>query len=666
MRAALFQRFGACLRLATLVLVSVLSAQAQASTPAQQAAERFQNALSALNNGDMSRYRALAGTLQDYILQPYLQFAYLQTSLKSASTKEIDDFLHRNRDLPIAAELHRAWLLELARRKEWKQFLATDAPAYNDTLVACARTSALKATGRGKEATELARRLWLVGYEQPSSCDPAFDLLRRNGHVPANLVRARLLLALQAGNPRLGRYLVTLLPADQQPVARRWLRVYGSPAELQRVELPELGDRDAAAQVITAALRRLGRKQPADAHALWAGLEARLKTHLSDTQRRRIARTIAIFAAIDGLPQGERWLNELPPATASQASREWRARAALRTGNWSGLLTAIRAMPRYQRDKDAWRYWEARALLQTGKIAAARRLADPLAREFSYYGFLAADLIQRPYAQGPQPQAKDPALQKRVGGMYLTRIALALHQAGQTTDAGAVWRELLRRLTPRERLAAARLAHRQQWAYAAYTAAAQSPARGASALTFPLAHWTAVRLAARSNNLSPDLVLSLMRQESAFQSSVCSSAGACGLMQLMPRTACWIGKHSDLGKHLCDRHRLSEPGVSIRAGSAYLSYLMGRFANDVVAAVAAYNAGPTNVSQWLANSSLRMDTPRWVATLPFGETRRYIQAVLFNRVVYAQRSKQVAQTANRELTLRLSDLLGSVSQSPPG
>ncbi|MEJ2478826.1 MAG: hypothetical protein P8Y78_01375 [Acidihalobacter sp.] len=89
---------------------------------------------------------------------------------------------------------------------------------------------------------------------------------------------------------------------------------------------------------------------------------------------------------------------------------------------------------------------------------------------------------------------------------------------------------------------------------------------------------------------------------------------------------------------------------------------MGRFANDVVAAVAAYNAGPTNVSQWLANPALRMDTPRWVATLPFGETRRYIQAVLFNRVVYAQRSKQAAQTANRELTLRLSDLLGSVSQ----
>lgn len=661
MRAALFQRFGACLQLPMLVLIGTLLGQAHAATP-EPAVVRFQDALAALKSGNLTRYRALAGTLQNYILQPYLRFAYLQANLKTASGKEIDDFLRRNDDLPIAAELHRAWLLELARRKDWKQFLAADTAGYAGTLIECARSSALQATGHTKEATELAKRLWLVGYGQPDSCDPAFKLLRTDGRIPADLVRARLLLTLHAGNPQLGRYLATLLPADQQATARRWLEVYADPSRLHRIDISKLGDRHAAAQVATAAFRHMGRKQPGDAHALWAELEPQLKTHLSSTQRHRIARTIAVFAAIDGLPQGERWLAELPPAAISRASREWRARAALRKGDWSGLLAAIHAMPRAQRDRGSWRYWEARALLQTGDIAAARKLADPLAEEFSYYGFLAADLVQRPYAHGPQPQANDPALQKRIGGMRLARIALALHAAEQTAQASEVWRELLRRLTPRERLAAAHLAHRQQWAYGAYTAAAQSPARGASALTFPLAHWTAVRLAARSNDLSPDLVLSLMRQESAFQSSVCSSAGACGLMQLMPRTACWIGRRNDLGKRFCDRERLSEPGVSIRAGSAYLGYLMARFTNDVVAAVAAYNAGPTNVSQWLADPALRIDTPRWVATLPFGETRRYVQAVLFNRVVYARRSKQATEAKKRELTLRLSDLLGPVNQ----
>ena len=661
MRAVLSQRFRNCLSLVVLALACALPGSAQATAPAPPV-ERFQAALGALKANDMARYRTLAATLQNYILQPYLRFAYLQTTLETATPKSVASFLQRNDDLPIADQLHRAWLLELARRKDWKQFLAADKPKYGGTLIACARVSALNASGRQEEAADLAKRLWLVGYEQPGNCEPAFDLLRRNGKIPADLVRARLILALRSGNPRLGRYLSTLLPPHEQTAARRWLEIYADPAKLGKLDFGKAEDRRAAARIATAALSRMGRKQPADAHALWAKLSPRVGEHLSAGQRERIARTIAVFAAIDGLPQGGRWLTDLPAAAATRASHEWRARAALRSGDWSGLLAAIRAMPRGQRERGAWRYWEARALLQSGDVATARKLADPLAREFSYYGFLAADLVQRPYAHGPQPASPDPALQKRVGDMHLARIALALHEAGQTAEAGDAWRVLLRRLTPHERLAAARLAHRQEWAYGAYTAAAQSPGSGASALTFPLAHWTAVRLAARSNDLSPDLVLSLMRQESAFQSSVCSSAGACGLMQLMPRTACWIGKHSDLGGRFCDRRRLSEPGVSIRAGSAYLGYLMERFANDVVAAVAAYNAGPSNVSQWLADPALRIDTPRWVATLPFGETRRYVQAVLFNRVVYAQRSKKATQTASRELTLRLSDLLGPVSQ----
>ncbi len=663
MRAVLSQRFCTCLSLVVLAFAGTLPGSAHATAPAPPV-ERFQAALSALKANDTARYRTLAATLQNYILQPYLRFAYLQATLETATPKAVETFLRRNDDLPIADQLHRAWLLELARRQDWRLFLAADSPEYGGTLIACARAIALNADGRHDEAVDLAKRLWLVGYEQPDSCDPAFDLLRPNGRIPADLARARLILALRAGNPRLGRYLSTLLPPDEQAIAQRWLKIYAEPAKLGELDFTKTGDRHAAAQIATAALTRMGRKQPADAHALWAKLSPRIGAHLSGGQRERIARTIAVFAAIDGLPQGERWLAELPVAAATQASREWRARAALRSGDWSGLLAAIRAMPRGQRERGAWRYWEARALLQSGDVATARALADPLAREFSYYGFLAADLVQRPYAHGPQPASPDPSLQKKVGDMRLARIALALHEAGQTAEAGNAWRVLLPRLTPQERLAAARLAHRQQWAYGAYTAAAQSPGSGASALTFPLAHWTAVRLAARGNGLSPDLVLALMRQESAFQASVCSSAGACGLMQLMPSTACWIGKRSDLGGRFCDRQRLSEPGVSIRAGSAYLGYLMGVFTNDVVAAVAAYNAGPNNVSQWLADPALRIDTPRWVATLPFGETRRYIQAVLFNRVVYAQRSK-AAQAQSQELSLRLSDLLGSMSQPPP-
>ncbi|APZ41842.1 transglycosylase SLT domain-containing protein [Acidihalobacter ferrooxydans] len=652
------RRLGKPLRAALLIAVALTSPLAHAATSTPPA-ERYQQALAALQADDFGRYRTLAAGLRGYILQPYLEFAYLKATLKTAEPATVNRFLRRNTRLPIDNTLRRAWLLELARRADWTAFLATDVSGNEGTRVACARVRALGATGQTARATALAKRLWLVGYSQPNSCNPAFKRLQRNGSMPAGRVRQRLLLALRDGNPGLARYLVTLLPDTQKKRANRWLAVYAEPRKLLSLNWTELGDRAEAKQVIGSALARMGRTQPTAAHALWARLEPRLKPVLNRAERQRIARIIAVFAAVDGLPQGETWLAALPAAANTAWSREWRARAALRNGDWRGLLAAVRTMPRWQRHLSVWRYWEARALLQTGAVADGRKLADTLSRQFSYYGFLAADLVQRPYAQGPQPRPPDIALQKKVGGMYLTRVALALHRADQTDDAGSVWRALIRELAPAARMAAARLAQAQGWSYGAYTAAAQSGAYGRSPLTFPLAHWHTVRTVAHDNDVPPALMLAMMRQESAFQSTVCSTAGACGLMQLMPATACWIGKRTDLGKDACDLDLLSEPDLSIRAGGAYLGYLMNIFADDTVAAVAAYNAGPGNVNAWLAQPALRADAARWIATLPFGETRRYLEAVLFNRVVYAQRSRPSTEQA--PAALRLSGLLGSLS-----
>ena len=170
----------------------------------------------------------------------------------------------------------------------------------------------------------------------------------------------------------------------------------------------------------------------------------------------------------------------------------------------------------------------------------------------------------------------------------------------------------------------------------------------------------AVKLAATENGISPDLILALMRQESTFRSTVCSSAGACGLMQLMPATACWIGQKTGRNQRWCIPAKLGHPGTNIRAGSTYLAYLLNRFSGDTVAALAAYNAGPGTVSQWLSKPVLRADSARWIATLPYGETRRYIEQVLFNLVVYAH-IRPTQNASNEHLALRLNDFFGARS-----
>ncbi len=641
-----------CLAIGWLILLLPVHAK----IPAQQ---RLEAALSALQNHNLAHYRQLAAPLTQNILYPYLEYTYLKQTIKTVKLARIKSFLHQYDHLPISRKLRHVELLELAHRKDWPNFLHFYRTGFGP-LSGCYRVLALQATHRVEAAKKQAYHLWMFGYRQPPACNAAFALLQENGHWPEKLVWQRTLMILEAGNITLAREIIARLPPERQPLANRLLDITHDPDKLTRFLPRQLGSLHSAAAIVTASLSRYGQSSPGPAHALWQRIKPRWKHDLSERQKYQIERNIALYAAVDRLPQGLAWLRELPTKANDRISRSWRVRATLRLGNWKQVLLSINAMPRSQQQKSVWRYWRARALLAQGRKKEALAIARPLFRQFSYYGFLAADLWHAPYSLGPRPPAPNPALQKQVKKLYLARLALALHEVHLDHDAAQIWRILVSELIPGARVAAARLAQRRQWFFAAYTAAAQSPGYGLSTLTFPLAHHQSVTTAARATLLPINLILAVMRQESAFQSTVCSDAGACGLLQLLPSTACWIGKRNGLGVAACRLTKLRKPRINILVGSTYLAYLMGQFTHNLIAAIAAYNAGSGHVRQWLDDSGLYADTPRWVATLPFGQTRRYIESVLFNQTAYAQ------QNPGARKQLRLSELFTDVGAIASG
>jgi soluble lytic murein transglycosylase len=140
-----------------------------------------------------------------------------------------------------------------------------------------------------------------------------------------------------------------------------------------------------------------------------------------------------------------------------------------------------------------------------------------------------------------------------------------------------------------------------------------------------------------------------MKQESAFIPDIKSSAGAVGLMQLMPPTA------RDMGKKLGVKvpgWKLTNSELNLRLGVTYLKYVLDRFGKNTVLATAAYNAGPHRVSQWITDRSMPADI--WVETIPFDETRRYVRAVLFNTTVSEWRMQKGTLTRLRQ---RMPDVL---------
>jgi soluble lytic murein transglycosylase len=148
--------------------------------------------------------------------------------------------------------------------------------------------------------------------------------------------------------------------------------------------------------------------------------------------------------------------------------------------------------------------------------------------------------------------------------------------------------------------------------------------RAIQELTLPLKHEDVIRQQAREKNVDAALIAAVIYSESKFSDRT-SSAGARGLMQITPEAANEIERHS--GGTTFKLKDLSDPEINIRYGTYLLRELLDRYDGDVVAALAAYNAGPGNVDKWGGNDLS-------IEGIPFPETRAYVEEVLDKQRAY--------------------------------
>ncbi|MEJ2256084.1 MAG: transglycosylase SLT domain-containing protein [Woeseiaceae bacterium] len=542
------------------------------------------------------------------------------------------------------------YALLLGRRGELTEFHRLYEHHYRKSGVAsldCLSVQADIEAGRSEKVRARGLDLWLVGRSQVDECDAVFDYLRDNGLIGRAEHVQRFDLAVENREFRLARWLGKAIDEAHVDTAVRWMAAQSNPERFLATHDQRRDSATHREQLAYAAERLTYRDTHVAAHH-WDIVEPRYA--FTEEQRLRIRRHIALWAARDNLPDGYRRLVALPVAARDDEVMRWRARTSLREQQWQRLLGDIDAMTPPLQDRQEWQYWRAVALQRLGQPAEARAVFERLSKDRSYYGFLAADELGRPYALDQQPLVADESLLATVAALPDIVRARELFFVGLEGNGRSEWDTAVRSLPDEEKRQAAILAHRWGWHSRAIAVAASLGEYGDLTMRYPLPWQEQFELSASDASIDPTWAYGIARSESLFMRDVRSGAGAVGVMQLLPATGKQVAR--EIKAPYAGIATLTDPLANIRLGTSYLGQMVQRFGGNRVLATAAYNAGPHRIDEWLPQDG-SVDARAWIETIPFNETRKYVKRVLTAQTIFHWRLTGDA--------LRLSDNLPPVA-----
>ncbi len=618
------------------LLVSLQATQAYADTAdIEQQRKLYQEARRQLAKGNYNQFKQLSARLHDYPLYPYLEYSELVSHAAPLQTRSVVRFLKRYGDTPMAGKLRSNWLNQLRGRGDWKRYVRYYSPQLNSVEHACHYHYGLHRLGQHQEAIAGGLKLWLVGKSQPSACDPLFEVLTQEGAITQQAVWERYTLAVLGHEYRLANHLAKRFTSPElQQRARDYLALDQQPTRVAQYDLfsahpPEV------LTLIEHAISHLAHRDATAALKHWAHYQQ--VAYFDKPAQGRVLTQIVQGLFRQGHPQAAYGYMEDRLDVAQIDLLEWRLRLDLRARDWRGLANWTAKLPDEIRQQPTWNYWRPRAhSLATGTAGRhADILADyqKLTHSRSFYGFLACDWVGVPYAMQHDPVAVTDAEVDALADMPSMRRTREFLLQNELLDARREWYHAGQNYTAHDWQVAARLAQRWQWHQQAILAMTRAPHWDDLSIRFPVPFKQEFDRNATKHGLPLQLLLAVSRQESAFAPDVVSPAGARGLMQLMPATAKMVAK-----QHRVDYRQLRDlenPSINVQLGSHYYNDMIKKFNGNRILATAAYNAGPHRVSRWLKDSGGLMPFDAWIETIPFKETRNYVQNVLAFSAIYS-------------------------------
>lgn len=606
------------------VLLITLSCQAKAASIEQQRTwyKQAREALRLDNHNVFMKYRS---KLDDYPLTPYLDYNYRRDNISKLSRQQAIEVLAELADTPLYLQFKSHYLHNRGESQNWQDFLAVSPELPRAEALQCYFHRAQLGTGQQQQGYEGAQRMWRYGKSRHKACDPLFKAWTDAGKRSQRDIFERMLLTYDTRQFSLMRYLNRSLTGQHRKLGDQLIKLYRDPSLLRyrsNMVSTELGQK-----MVTSVLKKHGRTHVEKAWRQWL----RWQPHLPLEANQTVARSLLYRALVDDV-----WKDHYAQALKTYGTdklKQQRIRQTIFTADWSNTDLWLRQLSSDAANKSEWLFWRGYVAQQLMGTDAALALWQPLSQRRNFYGFLAAQRLGKQYVmqnQLPSFTGDDQQAVSQHNGYLRIRELMALdklHDAKQEM----LW--LLKRLPRAQQAALIATAHDKQWHFLSIAGTIQTKMWDALAWRFPTAYGDHFLQFAELRRLDMTLLQALARRESALYPQARSGANAHGLMQLLPTTAKATAKK--IGAPYNNVKDLYQPKRNIQLGSAYYRQLYQQYDQNRLLASAAYNAGPHRVKKWLARSEGKLSATQFIATIPFKETREYVEAILSYQLIYA-------------------------------
>ncbi|WP_151635398.1 lytic transglycosylase domain-containing protein [Noviherbaspirillum aerium] len=576
----------------------------------------------ASRSGDLARVEELAAKLGNYLMPSYVDYYRLRPRILTASEQEIRGYLTRYDGQAIADRLRNDWLLELGRARNWTLF-DEQYPLFalnDDTQLKC--YALMSKAQKGQNVAEEARTVLVGPQNYGEACPALITTLVQAGQFTQDDVWAQIRLVAESGFPGTVRRLAPLTDASET-------------ALMQALDKPDAvlargpGSGRAANEVFILALGRSAKNNPDRAvDALVAGAN-----RLSERERAQAWAQIALPASLKLLPEAAVYWHRTAGATLSLEGHQWKARTALRAGEWKQVRTTIEAMPAALANDSPWVYWLARAYRAEGKTEEAQKLFESITDKNDFYGQLALEELGQKINIPPRAQAVTAEEVAPMASNAGFQRALKFFDLNMRFEGYREWNWELRKMNDRQHLAAAEFARQKNVLDRMVNTSDRTRSEFDFTQRFPSPYRDVMRASTERLGLDMAWVYGLIRQESRFILNARSHVGASGLMQLMPATAQYVARK--IGLEGFTPSQVNDINTNITLGTNYLNMVLNDLEGSQAMATAAYNAGPGRPRAWRSTLQRQVEGAVFAESIPFNETRDYVKKVLSNATYYA-------------------------------